>query len=102
MLAVGRINSCVGARTKAADGASAYPPDEFLGDINKQHSNGEDYMRRLRPATHSKIAALPASALVTVILQTRRRATMVDFVLIVLGTGGILAMAAYAALCERI
>jgi hypothetical protein len=33
---------------------------------------------------------------------TWRRALMVDILLIVLGTGGILVMAAYAALCERI
>ena len=30
------------------------------------------------------------------------RLTMADIIVIVLGTGGILLMAAYAALCERI
>jgi hypothetical protein len=32
----------------------------------------------------------------------RRRAAMSDILIIILGTGGILLMALYAALCERI
>jgi hypothetical protein len=59
-------------------------------------------MRRLCPGVDCKIAALSIAALLAPYLQSRRRALMVDILLIVLGTGGILAMAAYAALCERI
>ncbi len=49
-----------------------------------------------------RLFALRPMRLIQPRLNTRRRTTMLDAIFIVLGFGGILAMAAYAVLCGRI
>jgi len=48
------------------------------------------------------MASLPASALTRVLNDECWGSCMFDILILVLGTGGILLMAAYAALCDRI